>query len=199
MREKCRARKVARIKCAKEERKPVLALWVYKSDERGKPQELGDTPVKEWACDKVKTCVTLLSERKKGVARARGFLLYSAYRMRVGRLCARNSASREHGDFPCDQHSGHASNTSMNTFDRRNETARDLYYDGALAILWDNCAYSSALQKKISAIGISWWGKHGTTTRLSHSRTCRSRNRLIQNGRPGAVQKFKTATASSLS
>lgn len=42
------------IKCAKEESVPLLALWVYKDDKRGKPEELGSTPVKEWTWDNVK-------------------------------------------------------------------------------------------------------------------------------------------------
>ena len=42
------------IKCAKEERIPLLALWVYKDDKRGRPEELGSTLVKEWNWDNVK-------------------------------------------------------------------------------------------------------------------------------------------------
>ena len=36
------------IKCAKEEGIPIKGFWVYKDDQRGKPTELGNTPVVYW-------------------------------------------------------------------------------------------------------------------------------------------------------
>jgi len=48
------------IKCAKEEGLPLLALWVYKDDKRGKPTELGSTPVKEWTWPNVKAFIESL-------------------------------------------------------------------------------------------------------------------------------------------
>lgn len=43
------------IKCAKEEKIPLLALWVHKDEKQGKPTELGTTLVKEWTWTNVKT------------------------------------------------------------------------------------------------------------------------------------------------
>lgn len=48
------------IKCAKEEGVPLLALWVSKDDKRGKPSELGTTPVLEWTWANVKAFIESL-------------------------------------------------------------------------------------------------------------------------------------------
>ena len=48
------------IKCAKEESKPLRAFWVHSDDRRGKPTELGTTPVNYWTWNNVKNFINSL-------------------------------------------------------------------------------------------------------------------------------------------
>lgn len=48
------------IKCAKDEGIPIKGFWVYKDDCRGKPAELGSTPVVYWTWENIKNFIDSL-------------------------------------------------------------------------------------------------------------------------------------------
>lgn len=48
------------IKCAKDEGIPLRAFWVHSDDPRGKPPELGTTPVHYWTWSNVKNFINSL-------------------------------------------------------------------------------------------------------------------------------------------